>query len=657
MQPRELLGPPARIDSRPGAPAQGQYNSPQHARPGEQQPQQTQHQNGLGPVQQLNAANGHTHMQQLQAQSTRPRDASGASVTTQGSWRSMSSSPDSSVGRQEDEFGRRNTGGKRDKKSTDDKENTGRKKRSGVFSSLFGKRKDKDKKKEDSPGQQRAGSLDAASSATSFESERLSRDLNSGRMLQASPENLSLGRVGPGQAGQILTDHNRANHMGSTGPIKTDGSGRGSMTGNPRIDSFVDHSTGSDVLESPSWPRSSGQDSPTAVSPQGIRLQQIDQKQQQLYQQYLARSPGASPIDASRSYGTQAAATVAQSSAAQRLARATGSMPGGGRPGSIVLNPTNANGGPLLNVLRIFSGGEIESPFTFKTVLLNETTEAKDLVKQALQRFQVRPGAARSTVNLDEYFLTIKETGGVELALKPDQKPLQAFNEMCERIGSEQQVINKTVNRSSVGSISSISSSLSLNPAIARLSMNDFSDDSHVKLFLNKRTREGEHLFENYGPETPVEEPVHEEETMDSQNDNADSPQQKHRPEPISTGRHLSVTESITSPSARFTLRVVVESVDLPDGLVIDSQNDALVRQSPRSPRKRTSTSESFTKLLLVPKSATVAETVELALEQFGIAEGVVDGGDDVEDKVGARRNIVKVRYGLSAQKKNIPGE
>lgn len=532
----------------------------------------------------------------------------------------MSASPESSMRGEEDEFGKRSTG-KKDKK-TDEDGKVVKKKRSGVFSGLFGKKKDKDKKNKDG----REGSLTEGSSAASFESERQSHDYPS--RLQDSPDIRM-----PNTARMMSPPMRRDDERGAS-PFQ---------------------------LARPAYSSGSGQNSPSAVSPQGIRLQQIDQQQQALYQQYMARSPGSSPpIDASKAYGTQAAAAVAQSSASQRLARATGSYTGG-RPGSIILNPANSHGGPLLNVLRIFSGEYVDTQYTFKTVLLNDTTTSRDLVKQALQRFRVE-GARES--DLDDYFLTIKEIGGEELALGSGQKPLQAFNMMCERIGEEQDAMTKTVKRSSVGSISSISSNLSMHPAIAKLSLNDFSDDSNVKLFLNRRPRNREQTsyFENYGTDTP---PMHQDDTFaDSPtiSDGQASARRGNIPAPIST-QGLPSSDTITSPSARFTLHVVAELGDLPDGMMFDPQSEAILprsvvrersssAQSPRQPPD-----EARQRYLLLSRTATVAEAIESALERFGITEGVVDGGDDVEDKVGKRRSMLRVRYGLAVRTQQGEGK
>ena len=64
--------------------------------------------------------------------------------------------------------------------------------------------------------------------------------------------------------------------------------------------------------------------------------------------------------------------------------------------------------------------------------------------------------------------------------LAPHEIPLVVFkNETLEL---------PKLNRNSVGSISSIASNLSMHPTIRKLSMNDFTDDSSVKLYLNRRT-------------------------------------------------------------------------------------------------------------------------------------------------------------------------
>ena len=73
---------------------------------------------------------------------------------------------------------------------------------------------------------------------------------------------------------------------------------------------------------------------------------------------------------------------------------------------------------------------------------------------------------------------------------------LQAMQEAADAVEEEEEDEDDSgfsnllprVKRSSVGSISSLASNLSMHPAIRRLPMNDFADDSAVKFYLNRRT-------------------------------------------------------------------------------------------------------------------------------------------------------------------------
>ncbi len=148
------------------------------------------------------------------------------------------------------------------------------------------------------------------------------------------------------------------------------------------------------------------------------------------------------------------------------------------RPGSLV-GPSGST--PMLSVLRVFAGEGVDSDSTFKTVLLNDSTRSIDLQRQALQRFGV------DLHDMDKYVLTIKRLEGDERPLDEDEHPLELFNTLTE-ILQQGQVTVPSVKRSSVGSISSISSNLSTHPAIARLG-NDFSDDHAVKFYISRRDR------------------------------------------------------------------------------------------------------------------------------------------------------------------------
>ena len=123
----------------------------------------------------------------------------------------------------------------------------------------------------------------------------------------------------------------------------------------------------------------------------------------------------------------------------------------------------------------------------------------------------------------------------------------------------------------------------------------------------------------------------------------------------INTGSSVTVTpERFTSPSYRFALQLSIHPEDLPDDMVFDPLTEAIVfkhtlrdRQSSALSSPGISTSQRR-KVFYFPKNATVAEVIERGLERFGIIEGVVDGGDEIEDKQTKRRSSTRVRYCLS---------
>jgi hypothetical protein len=125
----------------------------------------------------------------------------------------------------------------------------------------------------------------------------------------------------------------------------------------------------------------------------------------------------------------------------------------------------------------VFAGKNLQTEATFKTVLLNSQTTSADLVKQSIQRF-------RLPVAEDEkdYYLTVKQVEGSSAMLLPGEYPLRVFEMLVEAA-----LELPKVKRSSVGSISSVASNLSMHPAIKSLPMNDFTDDSAVKFYLNRR--------------------------------------------------------------------------------------------------------------------------------------------------------------------------
>ncbi|KAG6867671.1 hypothetical protein C0993_012550 [Termitomyces sp. T159_Od127] len=370
-----------------------------------------------------------------------------------------------------------------------------------------------------------------------------------------------------------------------------------------------------------------------AVSQHASQLRQRDQHQQALYtQQYLTRSPS-SPPEAQPSYGLQSASALSAYHTA-------GPGPGLGppapraRPGSLILTPAAGAPPTELSVIRVFAGRNLQTEATFKTVLLSSLTTSAELIRQAMQRFRLSgadaPGGGGDAG--EEYYLTVKQVeGGAFAVLRPEEKPLGVFEQLVEAA-----MEMPTVKRSSVGSISSVVSDLSMHPAIRRLAMNDFTDDSAVKFYLNRRGEE--RAAAGAGGRVGGGEGEEGDETLIAAEED----------------EHVA-PERFTSPSARFALQLVVYPEDLPDDMVFHPQTEAIVFRdtlrgvdaAPGAPTAGAPPAHMRRKVFVFPKNATVAEVIELGLERFGIEEGVVDGGDEVEDKTSKRRSATRVRYGL----------
>jgi hypothetical protein len=379
---------------------------------------------------------------------------------------------------------------------------------------------------------------------------------------------------------------------------------------------------------------------PGQVSQHASTLRQRDQQQQALYQQYLNRSPSSPPE--APSYGLQSAFagnspyTSPSTTAASLGLGLPSSRP---RPGSLIISPAADGQGlgvPELNVIRIFAGKNVQTEATFKTVLLNSSTTSSDLIRQAIQRFRL---PICETEAASSYYLMIKQVEGSSTVLLPEEKPLVVFETIVEAV-----MELPKVKRSSMGSISSISSNLSMHPAIKQLSMNDFTDDSAVKFYLNKRGVDGK---DNLLAEEDEEDMMYAESTRDTIEGVSIS----------SSNSGVNVTpERFSSPSVRFSLQLVIYPDDLPDDMVFDPLTEAIVFKNTLKDRttSRSSVSSGVSlsqrrKVFTFPKNVTVAEVIELGLERFGILEGVVDGGDEVEDKLTKRRSSSKVRYWLTA--------
>lgn len=500
---------------------------------------------------------------------------------------------------------------------TDDEGGKDKKKKSGVFGVLFNrgkKDKSKDKDKTISTGGSESGSMNSMTSSDNMGS-RVSEESRTSS--QQTPE-----------ATSPVTANARAQQQQAMQQQLAQ-----KNSADPRR-----------IQQQQQTPQSAPQGNIAGLSQHASQLRQRDQQQQALYQQYLNRSP-ASPPEAQPSYGLQSVSAImpGSTSFSSSSSATSGLTPGARpRPGSLVLSPGAMDGQgvglPELSVIRVFAGDNLQTEATFKTVLLNTSTTASDLVRQAIQRFRLPAGEDPS-----DYFLTIKQVEGSSLTLRNEEKPLGVFESLVE----EAMELPK-VKRSSVGSISSVASNLSMHPAIKKLSMNDFTDDSAVKFYLNRKG--GDHDGSITGDEG--DDTILAESFADDEGESPRSPGQYLSPS--STSASSVNLERFSSPSYRFALQVVIHPEDLPDDMVFDPLTEAIVFKNTLRDRPSSSAASpgiSLTqrkKVFTFPKNATVAEVIEVGLERFGIADGVVDGGDEVEDKMTKRRSSTRVRYGLS---------
>lgn len=358
---------------------------------------------------------------------------------------------------------------------------------------------------------------------------------------------------------------------------------------------------------------------------------------------------------------TQMAISPSQSSMTSNISYGSGLTGRQLRPGSLIGSPHMASSGlageaPVLNVLRVFAGDNIVADATFKTVLLTEGTSTEELVKQTMQRFRLDPPIPQSDMIplteaiMAEYYLTAKEFDGEETRLEAGQKPLQIFEKLSQAAGYLKPGQGlPSVKRSSVGSISSISSTLSMNPAIERLRMSDFSDDSNVKLFINKRStqsaRTSKRSSESSSTGTITGRRISDDFQLDAKRLSGISNSDKAAP---------------MSASLRFAVKIVIHPSDLPESMAFDPFSQSLIARSALPDREQqASRSPSMSsvnvptsyreKVLFFPRNANVSEILETALDRFGIVEGVVDGGDEVDSKILKRRSMTRIRYCLAA--------
>ena len=173
------------------------------------------------------------------------------------------------------------------------------------------------------------------------------------------------------------------------------------------------------------------------------------------------------------------------------------------------------------------------------------------------------------------------------------------------------------VKRSCVGSIRSVVLKLSMYPAIRKLSMNDFTDDSAVRFYLDKRCQGEESSLTEEGEETTIAEFL------------------RYSVDVTASTGFNAIPERFSSPTNRFALQLVIYPEYLADDIVFDPLTEAIVFK--HTLRERPSSTASISsrvslshrrKVFTSPKNVTMAGVIELGLERFDIVDGVVDGGE-----------------------------
>ncbi|CAJ0765385.1 20968_t:CDS:10 [Entrophospora sp. SA101] len=231
-------------------------------------------------------------------------------------------------------------------------------------------------------------------------------------------------------------------------------------------------------------------------------------------------------------------------------------------------------------IIRIFSGQNLKSNFTFKIVLINQTTTTTSLIKQALNRFKID-----NENNLDDYYITIKRIDGEETYLMPHDHPLEVF----QSLNSHSTVMLPSINRSSVASVSSTFSNISNHPMVKNIESNNNEKAAAVTFYLNKK------LVKN-------------------------------------------IRSSISDKKLR--LHVIIYADDLPAHLRTKSSSAPIPRTSMSVPKhiaeksaRRRSREEGKPKEkhLIVNGLATVGDVILKSMEKFGIVDGIIDDGEHIE--------------------------
>lgn len=270
------------------------------------------------------------------------------------------------------------------------------------------------------------------------------------------------------------------------------------------------------------------------------------------------------------------------------------------RPGSLQV-PPGTDAGISLHVIRVFAQAELNTSVAYKTVLLTESTTAREIVRQAVQRFgivSVRPAQVDCSVQEEEYALNVHALNGKERTLDPDECPLKIYESLTEKQAPS--IRWSSLDLPGTGQHTSFDSKQGKLVERIRRTSRDFSDDHSVKFFLATAP-------EDHGTQT-----------VDTSGETISLPK-PHVPSPFPT-----------SPAIlHFGVRVILFADELAPSLSLDASGVVASHSQVTSHPVNDSAWTYAQADLSLPRSTSVAELVEMTVEYFGIPNGVSQGGEE----------------------------
>ncbi|KAI9028237.1 hypothetical protein CLU79DRAFT_738371 [Phycomyces nitens] len=152
-------------------------------------------------------------------------------------------------------------------------------------------------------------------------------------------------------------------------------------------------------------------------------------------------------------------------------------------PAPLVFSANRSN--TQLTVLRVFAGN-INVSATFNTVLVDEHTNADQLLKKAMERFHITQIEGKAASGI-EYYLTVKAMDGDEITLAPLDKPLAIFKSLTTHLTTPMPSLTHIKQLSqhlSTVEVTRVGVSKARQRAKAR-----FGEDSVIRFYLHKRIK------------------------------------------------------------------------------------------------------------------------------------------------------------------------